>query len=84
MTVNYKGMDKDFEYRLAEINFDDEKEQNLFDKICKVMNIQGWELDEITCGYASCKVENMDEYKDFVKDYKEVKKAAKLWIKFGI
>ncbi len=24
MTVNYKGMDKDFNYRLAKINFDDE------------------------------------------------------------
>lgn len=25
MTENYKGMDKDFNYRLAEINFNDEK-----------------------------------------------------------
>ena len=29
MTVNYKGMDKDFNYRLAEINFDEVKEQRL-------------------------------------------------------
>lgn len=29
-------------------------------------------------------VENMGEYKDFVKEYKEVKKVVKLWEKFGM
>ena len=27
MTIGYKGCDKDFEYRLAEINFDEENEK---------------------------------------------------------
>lgn len=78
MTVNYKGQDKDFEYRLAEIYFDEEKEQGLFERISRVMNIKGWNLEEISNGYASCLVESFEEYKAFVKDYKEVKKSVKL------
>ncbi len=84
MTVNYKGMDKNFNYRLAEINFDDEKEQRLMDRIEQVMRIKGYEINQVTDGYAACEVESMDEYKDFVRDYKEVKKAVKLWEKFGM
>ncbi len=84
MTVNYKGMNKDFDYRLAEINFDEDTEQTLMDKIEKVMNIKGYDLNQVTNGYASCEVENMEEYKQFVRDYKEVKTSAKLWIKFGM
>lgn len=83
MTVNYKGMDKDFDYRLAEISFDEDTEQTLMDKIEQVMNIKGWKLNQVTNGYASCEVENMDEYKEFVRDYKEVKKSVKSWIRFG-
>lgn len=83
MTVNYKGMDKDFDYRLAEINFDEDTEQTLMNRIEKVMNIKGYALNQVTNGYASCEVENMNEYKEFVRDYKEVKKAVKLWIRFG-
>lgn len=82
MTVNYKGMDDNFDYRLAEINFD-EMEEALYSKIEKVMNIKGWNLQAVTDGYASCEVDSYAEYKDFVKDYKEVKRAAKQWIKFG-
>lgn len=33
MTVNYKGMDKDFNYRLAEINFDEDTEQRLMNRL---------------------------------------------------
>lgn len=84
MTVNYKGIDKDFGYRLAEINFDDGKEQRLMDRIEQVMRIKGYEINQVADGYASCEVENMDEYKQFVRDYKDVKRAVKLWIKFGI
>ncbi len=84
MRVNYKGMDKDFDYRLAEINFDENTEQTLMDKIEKVMNIKGYALNQVTNGYASCEVENIEEYKQFVRDYKDVKKSAKLWIKFGM
>lgn len=91
MTVNYKGMDKDFNYRLAEINYDEEKEQRLMDRIEQVMRIHGYEISQVTDGYASCEVDSMDEYKDFVREYKdfvreykETKKAVKLWEKFGM
>ena len=84
MTVNYKGTDKDFGYRLAEINFDEYTEQTLMDRIEEAMNIKGYALNQVTNGYASCEVENMNEYKQFVKDYKEVKKSVKLWFRFGI
>lgn len=84
MTVNYKGMDAGFEYRLAEINFDEEKEQKFYDRLEQVMRIKGWDLNLVTDGYASCEVENMTEYKQFVADYKSVKKSIRLWNKFGI
>lgn len=84
MTVNYKGTDKEFDYRLAEINFDEDKEQRLMDRIEQVMRIKGYEINQVTNGYATCEVDNIGEYKDFVKEYKETKKAVKLWEKFGI
>ena len=84
MTVNYKGMDAEFEYRLAEINFDEEKEQKLYNRLEQVMRIKGWDLNLVTDGYASCEVKNISEYKQFVSDYKEVKKSIRLWNKFGI
>ena len=48
------------------------------------MKIKGYALNQVTNGYASCEVENIEEYKQFVRDYKDVKKSAKLWIKFGM
>ena len=84
MTVNYKGMDTGFEYRLAEINFDEEKEQKFYNRLEQVMRIKGWDLNLVTDGYASCEVENISEYQQFVSDYKEVKKSIRLWNKFGI
>ena len=84
MTVSYKGMDKDFSYRLAEINFDEETEQRLMDRIERVMEIQGYEIIHVASGYAQCQVESRDEYKDFVQEYKKTKKAVKLWEKFGM
>lgn len=84
MTVNYKGMDAKFEYRIAEISFDEEKEERDYERLEKVMRIKGWDLNLVTNGYALCEVENMSEYKLFVADYKEVKKSIRLWNKFGI
>lgn len=84
MTVNYKGMDKDFNYRIAEINYDDDTEQTLMNRIEQVMRIKGYEINNSVSGYATCEVEGMQEYRQFVRDYKEVKKAVLLWIRFGI
>lgn len=83
MIVNYKGMDKDFEYRLAEISFDDEEEKKL-EYIAKVMKIKGWEIEIVTNNYAMVRLDSYCEYKDFMKDWKEVKKSVALWKKFNI
>ena len=82
MRVNYKGIDSEYNYRMAEISYT-EKEENLMKRIEKVMNIHGWNLNIITDGYASCEVNDRDEYNEFVSDYKDVKKSVKLWEKFG-
>lgn len=84
MRVDYKGMNKNYNYRIAEISFDKEKEQRLYNRIEQVMNIKGWNLCNAAEGWSVCEVDNFDEYKDFVKDYKEVKKSVNLWEKFGI
>jgi hypothetical protein len=83
MTVNYKGMDSDFDYRLAEINFDDGEYKEL-DYITKVMKIKGWNIDIVTDRYAQCEVDDKKDYKEFMKDWKEVKKNVALWKKFNI
>lgn len=83
MTVNYKGMDNGFKFRLAEINCTENEEKTL-ERIVQVMNIKGWKLCLCAECYAQCEVENIDEYKQFVADYKEVKKAVKRWEKHGI
>ena len=84
MRVDYKRMNKNYNYRIAEISFDKEKEQRLYNRIEQVMNIKGWNLCNAAEGWSVCEVDNFDEYKDFVKDYKEVKKSVNLWEKFGI
>lgn len=84
MIVNYKGATEDSNfYRLAEIGFDEEKELALLERMAKVLEIKGWTIDIPTDGYACCEVDNYDEYKDFVRDYKEVKKSIKNWQRFG-
>lgn len=84
MRVNYKGMNKDFYYRLAEINFDEDTEQRLMDRMEQLMRIKGYEINQVADGYAFCAVDSMAEYKDFVKEYKETKKDVKLWEKLGM
>lgn len=83
MRVNYKGMDVDYPYRIAEINYDDEKECKKIEYIAKVMYIKGWEIKIVADGWAYCEVDNIEEYKSFMKDWKEVKKSVALWRKFG-
>lgn len=84
MRVNYKGMDKNFDYRVAEINFDGDTELTLMERIAFFLNrVKGYSVDIITDGYALVEVDNMREYKEFVMDYKEAKKMIKDCMKFG-
>lgn len=82
MTVLYKGRSKGFNYRLAEVFFTDD-EWELACRMEKPLRIKGWDFEVVTDGYAGATVADFDEYKQFVKDYIEVKKAVKLWSKFG-
>lgn len=86
MRINYKGADKDFNYRLAEICFDDEneKEVHTMNDIVYLMKMKGgYDIEIVTNGYACCVVEDRDEYEAFVELYKEIKKCCALWRKFG-
>lgn len=83
MTVNYKGQDASYKYRIAEINFS-ENEFSKIERIAKVMEIKGYNIDIVTREYALCEVYDMNDYKDFMKEWKQVKKAVALWEKFGI
>ena len=83
MIVNYKGIDKEFNYRVAEINFSEDEIAKV-EYITKVMSIKGWEINIVTDGYAVCEVERKEDYKDFMRDWKEVKKSVALWKKFNI
>lgn len=85
MTVTYKGMEKDvFEYRVAEINFNEEKELNIVERVVSFMEkVKGYEIDVITEGYAVCEVEDRNEFKMFAKEWREAVKMIKNCMKFG-
>ena len=71
MTVTYKGMDKEFNYRVAEINFDEDKEFEIVERVAFFMNkVKGYTVDIVTESYAMCEVENLDEFKDFAREWR--------------
>lgn len=83
MTVTYKGMDQGMDYRLAEIQFEDAEEPKV-ERIVNLMVIKGWErLNIVTNGYAQCEVEDRDEFRYFMKDWKESKRCIAQCMKFG-
>lgn len=83
MTINYKGMTKDYEYRIAEIGYD-ENEFELVDRLCFFLNrIKGWEVKNAVEGWAYCEVDDRAEYELFKADYKKAKKMISNCIKFG-
>lgn len=82
MRVNYKGCEKDFDYRLAEISYSKEEEK-IFTRVMKLMNINGWRITDVIDGYASCIIEDMSEYKTFMRDWKICKKCIINCEKFG-
>lgn len=78
MTTKYKGRTSNYNYRAAEIAFNDETEQRFYDRVEQVMKLKGWNLIQVTDGYALCEVNDYDEYKEFVRDYKDVKESIRL------
>lgn len=80
MRVVYSGYTEDHKIRLAEIGYDDYADKSEVEKVqyltC-LMEKLGWKIDVVGCGYASCEVDDMDDFKSFMADWKECKKEAK-------
>lgn len=86
MTINYKGMSKDFDYRVAEINYDEEneKEVTLMNRLVFWLErVKGYSVENAVAGYAVVEVENREEYKQFKADYLVGKKMIKDCMKYG-
>lgn len=85
MTVNYKGKDNDYDYRIAEFGWDDEdpKDTVLSERVFKLMAIKGYNIDVVADGYALIAVEDKSEYREVVSAYKESKKCIQDCMKFG-
>lgn len=83
MRISYKGTDEDFKYRLAEISFDDdnENETKLFNTMLKLLEIRGWDVEVVTTCYAIVQVDDYEQYEAFKEDYKEIKHACKEWMR---
>ena len=86
MTIQYKGQSRGFNYRIAEIFFDEDnaKETKLAERIANFLEkVEGYKVD---CGIPSeliIVVENHDEYEELVKTYKEAKKMFRDCMKYG-
>ena len=76
MRVNYSGMSKDNITRVAFIALDkDNKEEiNMFKEMINQMDMKGWNIQYDFEDCAICQVLDFDEYKDFMKDWKQCKK----------
>ena len=82
MVINYKGCSEEFPYRLAEVSFKDD-EYELVSRIEKLLRIRGWGFEIVTDGYATCKIDDQYEYREFVKEYKDAKRCIKNCMKYG-
>lgn len=81
MKVNYKGMDKELNSRYVEIYYKDEEFEKV-EKLIDLMTVKGWDINNGVMGFATCEIEDKEEYNYFMKDWKEVKKDVALWKKF--
>lgn len=82
MTVNYKGSDKEYNYRVAEISFDENEEKKI-ERIAFAMSVKGWDINVVTDGYANCEVNDYEAYKMFMADWKECKRVITNCMKYG-
>lgn len=84
MTVTYKGMTSDYPYRVAEINFNEETETTLVNRVVFFMEkVKGYQVDIATSGYALCEVEDKQEFITFSREWREAVKMIKNCMKFG-
>ena len=82
MRINYKGCRDGFNYRIAEISFDD-SELTLMERITHLLSVRGWKVQIVTDGYALCEVADLCEYREFAKEYANAKRCIRNCMKFG-
>lgn len=82
MRVDYKGIDADYDYRVAEISFND-AEADKVERIVFAMSVRGWDIDIVTDGYAVCEVDSYQEYREFMQDWKECRRVINNCTKYG-
>lgn len=75
MRVNYKGMDIELNSRYVEIYYKDEEFEKV-EKLINLMNNEGWNIKNGVMGFATCEIEDREEYRYFMKDWKTVKKSV--------
>ena len=75
MKVSYKGMDRELNSRYVEIYYKDEEFEKV-EKLINLMNNDGWNIKNGVMGFATCEIEDREEYRYFMKDWKKVKKSV--------
>ena len=80
--ATYKGMDSEYRFRIAEIAYGEE-ERPTVERIFDLLKIKGWQVDDVTDGYALVPVEDMDEFKGFMEDWKACKRCIRNCIRYG-
>lgn len=75
MKVSYKGMDRELNSRYVEIYYKDEEFEKV-EKLINLMNNEGWNIKNGVMGFATCEIEDREEYRYFMQDWKTVKKSV--------
>ena len=60
-----------------------ENEQVAFDRVCNLLRVKGWNIDNGVECWGLCLVEDANEAKDFMNDWKAAKRCIANCIKFG-
>lgn len=61
---------------IAEIEYEDH-EFKMADKVIDMMYEIGWDIQHDCLNHGQCRVEDRDEFREFMDDWKECKKLAK-------
>ena len=77
MRVNYKGRDKNYNYRIAELNCEEEEFEDAV-KMADLMEKRGWKCSGFCDCWCCWEVDDIDDYKyNFMYDWKECKKECR-------
>lgn len=63
--------------------YNDVRDNELFERVIKLLKIHGWKFTEGVPGWAFCEVEDRREYEDFYRDYKDCQRCIRNCMKYG-